>query len=220
VPCAARAQRPVRHCFFFKKTSVTLSLPWRNVWRSQGVDEESLEPLHHMIVYREIDEHFIAVRTPIGDEETTRNLISLKTFEIERSSSFGARFDSCYDGGYLFLLNSHFVRMLDVVSGTFLHDMPKEPSLLDRYIIRVNSNYAVTAAVEGSGRKSKLSVYDLKCLKETGTVPSHLLLATIDLECGVLAMMMNETRIVCLSDENMYVVDLKPIDRLRCPESC
>ena len=31
--------------------SVTLSLPWRSVWRSKGVDEEPLEPARHMEVY-------------------------------------------------------------------------------------------------------------------------------------------------------------------------
>jgi hypothetical protein len=65
-----------------------------------------------------------------------------------------------------------------------------------------------------------LRVYDLKCLKETDAVPTHLLLITIDLKLNVKRMLMNETRIVCLSDKNMYVLDLKPVDRLRCPESC
>ena len=37
---------------------------------------------------------------------------------------------------------------------------------------------------------SKLYVYDLKCLKETNAVPTHLLLTTIDLECKIKAMMM------------------------------
>jgi len=38
-------------CFRNEAKSVTLSLPWRSVWRSLGVDEESLEPLHHMEIY-------------------------------------------------------------------------------------------------------------------------------------------------------------------------
>ena len=37
----------------------------------------------------------------------------------------------------------------------------------------------------------------------------------IDLCCEVVAMRMNETRIVCLSDENIYAIDLKAIERLR-----
>ena len=64
------------------------------------------------------------------------------------------------------------------------------------------------------------SFYDLKCLKESDTVPSHILLTTIDLQCKVVAMLLNEIYIVCLSDCKMYVIDLKPIDRLRYPESC
>ena len=168
----------------------------------------------------QVDEHFIAVHTPVENRDTTCNLISLKTFEIERSFSCGNRLRYFYDGGYLFLMKPYFVRILDVVSGTFLRNMPKEPSHFKRFIAKVNSHYAVTVAVEGSGRKSKLSVFDLKCLKETNLVPTHTLLTTIELDCEVLAMMMNETRIVCLSDKNMYVVDLKPVDRLRCPEPC
>jgi F-box-like len=134
----------------------------------------------------QLDEHFIAVKIPVEDDNATCvNLISLKTFEIERSLSFD-RFGSCYDGGYLFLMNYYVVRILDVASGTFLHDMPKKPPGLVHYITKVNSHYAVTVAKEDSGNKSKLFVYDLKCL----------------------------------SDENIYIVDLKPVDRLICPESC
>ncbi len=116
--------------------------------------------------------------------------------------------------------NYDLVRMLDVVSGTFLHDMPiEQPFYVDYMISRVNSNYAVSTAIDSCG-KTKLYVHDLQCLKETDSVQTHFLLATIHLECPVKEMLMNDTRIVCLSDENMFVIDLKPIDRLRCPESC
>ena len=37
---------------------VTLSLPWRSVWRSKGVDEEPLEPARHIEVYKEVLEYF------------------------------------------------------------------------------------------------------------------------------------------------------------------
>ena len=81
-------------------------------------------------------------------------------------------------------------------------------------IFRVNSDYVVMTNIY-----PKLYVYDLKCLKETAAAPSHLLLTTIDLECPVKEVLMNETRIVCLSNNKMFVVDLQPIDCLRCPES-
>ena len=45
-------------CFRNAANSVTLSLPWRSVWRSKGVDEEPLEPARHMEVYREVLEYF------------------------------------------------------------------------------------------------------------------------------------------------------------------
>ena len=40
------------------------------------------------------------------------------------------------------------------------------------------------------------------------------------LGCKICAVLMHENRIVCLNNKNTYFVDLKPIDRLRCPESC
>ena len=173
----------------------------------------------------QIDEHFIAVHVPNEHKAMTFNFISLNTFQVERSLTCFYEM-SFYDGGYVFLMNSDcLVRILDVASGTFLHDIRMKPSSFDYMITRVNSNYVVIAAVEinsemDSGGKTKLSVFDLKCLKETDVVPTHLLLTTIDLKCEVKRMAMNETRIVCLSDKNMYVVDLKHVDRLRCPEPC
>ena len=41
-----------------------------------------------------------------------------------------------------------------------------------------------------------------------------------DLECSVKEMLMNDSRIVCLRNDEMFVGDLKPIDGLRCPQSC
>ncbi len=41
-------------CFRNEAKSVILSLPWRDVWRSKGVDEEPLEPVHHMEVYTQL----------------------------------------------------------------------------------------------------------------------------------------------------------------------
>ena len=166
----------------------------------------------------QVDEQFIAFKTA-GRQiagTTTYNFISTKTFLVERSLSFRVN-SSSYDKGYLFLQNKKLVRILDVASGTFLRDICVNPSG-DQLIFRVNSNYVVILSC--SQFLSKLNVYDLKCLKETDAVPTHLLLTTIDLECQVKKMLMNDARIVCLSDKNMYVVDLKPIDRLRCPNSC
>jgi hypothetical protein len=45
-------------CFRNLDKSVTLSLPWRGVWRSKGVDEEPLEPVHHMEAYRKVLKYF------------------------------------------------------------------------------------------------------------------------------------------------------------------
>jgi hypothetical protein len=170
--------------------------------------------------YLQLDEQFIAVKTfERGTAGETYNFISMKTFKVERSVTFRAKYLQ-YDKGYLLILKGKGpVRILDVASGTFLHDIGIKPSKTFHMTIhlsfRVNSNYVVIATHD-----SKLYIYDLKCLKETDTLPTHLLLTTIDLECKVSAMLLHENRIVCLSNKDTYVVDLKPVDRLRCPESC
>ena len=175
----------------------------------------------------QVDEMFIAVKFA-GLEDDGRywsiNLISMKTFQVERALSCKGRYNITYSKGYLFLVDQDRARILNVASGTFLRDIRMGPyaSWNSSYqICCVNSNYVVIAIY--NYECWKLYVYDLKCLKETVTVPSHLLLTTITIatDTHVECMLMNETRIVCLMNHrNVYVVDLKHIDRLRCPESC
>jgi hypothetical protein len=64
---------------------VTLSLPWRSVWRSKGVDEEPLEPAHHMEAYAEVLKYFHQLNMncqkamkmyPIKYRDTTTFLVS------------------------------------------------------------------------------------------------------------------------------------------------
>ena len=100
------------------------------------------------------------------------------------------------------MTNDFLVRTFDVATGKFLQNIRREPSRFDNVITsRVNSNYVVIAATESEWvGHSKLFIYDLKCLKESDTVPSHLLLTTIDLQCKVVAMLLNEIYIVYLSE--------------------
>jgi hypothetical protein len=167
-----------------------------------------------------VDEQVIAINTGNGKWSPIRTfqVISMKTFQVERSLSFRARHLQ-YDNGYLFVVKKgNLVGIMNVASGTFLRDIRIKPSVtysVYNVIFRANSNYVVIATHD-----SKLYVYDFKCLKETDAVPSHLLLTTIDVECKIEAMMMTDTRIVCISQDDSYVVDLLPIDRLRCPDSC
>jgi F-box-like len=168
----------------------------------------------------QVDEMFIAINTARREnaEMKTYKFISMKTFQEERSLSPRTKYFE-YDKGYLFLQNKNSIRILDVSSGTFLRDIRMEPGQPDSIICCANSNYV--AVVSCNKFNSKLNVYDLKCLKETETVPSHLLLTSFDLESWLYGfiekMVMNEHRIVCLSSTRMNVVDLKPIDCLRCP---
>ena len=166
----------------------------------------------------QLDEQFIAVHVPSKHTDMTYYFLSLKTCEFQRSLTCYYE-TSYYDGGYLFLMNSEgLVRILDVASGTFLHDIRMELSSFEYIIARVNSNYVVIAIINKGF--TTLYVYDLKCLKETDVAPTHLLLTTIELRRNVKRMAMNETRIVCLSYGLLHVIDLKHVDRLRCPESC
>ena len=172
----------------------------------------------------QVDDNFIAVETAVRERAGTKtyNFISMKTFQVERSLSSRAKYFA-YDKGCLFLRNKNLVRILDVASGTFLRDISVESNKSDSIICCANSSYVVTLSCNYD--HSKLNVYDLKCLKETDAVPSHLLLTSLELPWTVIKVAMNETRIVCLSKcgesyEDMYVVDLKPIHRLRCPEYC
>ena len=165
----------------------------------------------------QVYEMFIAVET-CSDENTgtkSYNFISLKKFQVERSLSSRAKYFA-YDKGHLFLQNKNFIRILDVSSGTYLRDIHMEQHEPDSMFLCANSRYVVILSC--NKLYSKLSVYDLKCLKETDTVPSHLLLTSFDLDWIVKKVAMNETRIVCLDSNKMYVVDLKHIDLLRCPE--
>jgi hypothetical protein len=170
----------------------------------------------------QVDEMFIALQSCSDENAGTKTyiFISMKTFQVERSLSFRAKSFS-YDKGYLFLQNKNLIRILDVSSGKFLRDIRTRPHQLGSIICSANSNYV--ALIPCNNYYSKLHVYDLKCLKQTDAVPSHLLLTTIDLKrisiyLKVKKVVMNETRIVCLNDLTMYVLDLQHIDRLRCPE--
>ena len=61
----------------------------------------------------QVDEHFIALHTPIGDDDVTIKLISLNTFQVERSLSclyFGS-----YDDGY-----SHHMMWSEFMRNTYM----------------------------------------------------------------------------------------------------
>ena len=64
--------------------SVTLSLPWRGVWRSKGVDEEPLEPLHHMKVYKEVLKYFneLSMNCQTASKTCSVDNVDLATFTI------------------------------------------------------------------------------------------------------------------------------------------
>jgi hypothetical protein len=105
----------------------------------------------------QVDEQFIAVQTRSNENAGTKtyNLISIKTFQIERSVSFRAKYFA-YDKGYLFLQNKNLVRILDVASGTFLRDICMESDKPESIICCANSSFVVLY----NYFNSKLYVYD------------------------------------------------------------
>jgi F-box-like len=158
----------------------------------------------------QVDEQFIAIKSA---SQLTYKFISMKTFQVERSVSSRAKYFD-YDKGYLFLLeDDHLARILDVASGTFLRDIRMEPSVSSK--ICINSNYVIVLTERY--HHSMLYIYDLKCLKETDAEPTHLLLTSMKIKFKVKGMAMNEHKIVCVGFKKTCVIDLKPIDRLRCP---
>ena len=70
-----------------------------------------------------MDDNFIAVETAVQERAGTKifKLISMKTFQVERSVSSRVKYFA-YDKGYLLLQNKNLVRILEVASGTFLRD--------------------------------------------------------------------------------------------------
>jgi len=95
----------------------------------------------------QVDEQFIAIKTA-GRRKAGRktyNFISMKTFQIERSVSFRAKYFA-YDKGYLFLQNKNLVRILDVASGTYLRDIhveSDEPDSIICCVTPVSSLYTI-----------------------------------------------------------------------------
>ena len=49
--------------------SATLSWPWRRVWWSKGVDEEPLEPVHRIEVYKEVVKLFPPTRNELSSSD-------------------------------------------------------------------------------------------------------------------------------------------------------
>jgi F-box-like len=101
--------------------------------------------------FLQVDEMFIAVKTA-GLEDDGRywsfHLISMKTFQVERSLSCKGKYEITYSKGYLFLVDQNQARILDVESGTFLRDLRTDPypDLHSWFrIFCLNSNYVVIA---------------------------------------------------------------------------
>jgi hypothetical protein len=68
--------------------SVTLSSPWRSVWRSKRVGEEPLQPLRHMKVYKEVLHYFhqLSINCKTASKTFSVNNVDLAT-RISCSSS-------------------------------------------------------------------------------------------------------------------------------------
>jgi len=138
----------------FKNSNIEYDLSiWRveNCFNFTHVKDLTIGGYHG---YLELDEQFIAVKTFKRENfpssragETSYNFISMKIFEVERSVSSRAIYLQ-YDKGYLLVLREKDrIRILEVASGTFLHDIRIEPSemfpVMTHLYFRVNSNYVV-----------------------------------------------------------------------------
>ena len=188
------------------------------VWRAESpktltrVKEMRLGDLNLL----KVDEQFIVVTSA---DNKTYYFISTKTFEVERS--LGAKTEYVdYDRGYLFLIkaNGPMARIMDVASGTFLHDVFIEKLPHHSFgSCRVNSKYVV---IENNGfPKKTLWIYDLESIKATDDVPHYLLLCVIKTKLNGQLRLVDEDQIVCSSDIGVEVFNVASIDTLKCQMS-
>jgi WD40 repeat protein len=145
--------------------------------------------------------------------------ISCKTLEIERSLSCKT-WRTMYHGGLFFIGRDDdgLVRILDVASGTYLHDIrviynPKD------WPLKVSTSSKYLVAMDGMKREERtLSVYDLQAMRNPKAKPATILLNTF---VTTLAdeLLMDETRIVfysLFSGNEIIVIDFGDHDRFKC----
>jgi hypothetical protein len=156
-----------------------------------------------------VDEQFILYHHPIVDypkrEITTCRFIStgiVHNSGLERSLSAIRWFE--YDQGLMFFIGQRLIRVLDVASGTYLHDMHigRFPWIKS---VRVNSNYVVVIG------DVCLYVYSLQALKNP--LPSDAFLFKIKHNFKELtSVLVDETQIVCLGMEKFGVYQINVFD--------
>jgi hypothetical protein len=129
---------------------------------------------------------------------------------LERSLTVIRRFE--YDQGLMFIISDRLIRILDVVSGTYLHDIHMNKFRWIRSI-RVNSNYVVIIG------RVKLYVYSLKALKNDPKTDPFV--SKIKFKYETLDALVDETQIVCLGRNytnnllsDIIVVDFGSFDKM------
>ena len=139
----------------------------------------------------QVDEQFILNQTSPDHRHQTCHLIStgiVHDTALERSLSVRSQLWPRYDRGLLFLRNrNQLIRILDVASGTYLHDINMGKC---RWIedIKANSNYVVIIA------DSNLYVYSLQALRNP--LPGDALVFKIKYCHDLYSLTVDETQIV------------------------
>ena len=155
----------------------------------------------------QVDEQFILHRSS-ADYGKTCHLIStgiVHDTELERSLSVRPEWWFHYDRGLMFFTKDHnqLIRILDVASGTYLHDIDMG-KIEHIYAIKANSNYVVIIT------DSNLYVYSLQALRNN--LPSDAFVFKIE-NCHVLVGWTDETQIVCLDmEQRIKVFDFGSFD--------
>ena len=147
--------------------------------------------------------------------------ISCKTLEIERSLSC-KNWRKMYDGGLFFMgRDDGLVRILDVASGTYLHDIRVKhgPNAWLRRGLKVttNSKYLVVMDDMGDEDETTFSVYDLQAMRNPMAKSCSILLYTLETTPAD-DLLIDETRIVfsCLYyDNEIVVIDFGDYDRFK-----
>ena len=167
----------------------------------------------------QVDEQFILHHqtSAYRKRETVHFISTGKVHDtvLERFLSVMYRWWFQYDRGLLFFINrNQLIRILDVASGTYLHDidmgiwMPKTKVII---AIKANLNYVVIIAIRN------LYVYSLQALRNP--LPSDAFVLKIKSINIFIDVMVDDTQIVCLDcyPGQIKVVDFGSFDQTPIP---
>jgi len=144
-----------------------------------------------------VDEQFIVHhQTTCHPNRETCHFIStgiVHNTALERSLSVMIGMSFHYDRSLMFMIKGKLIRILDVVSGTYLHDIYMS-QIGTIKAIKVNLNYVVIID------RSNLYVYSLQALRNP--LPSDAFVFKIERQCEIIGVAVDDTQIVLINQQS------------------